>query len=71
VNCTNGQRVTTYPDPYYGIDGTGAVYGFHTGVVNTLFADGSVHFIQQNIDIRIFPALVTRNGGEVVTGKDL
>jgi prepilin-type N-terminal cleavage/methylation domain-containing protein/prepilin-type processing-associated H-X9-DG protein len=70
INCTNGQRVTTYPDPYYGTDGTGAVYGFHTGGVNALFADGSVHFIQQSIDIRIFAALVTRNGGEVVNGSD-
>jgi prepilin-type N-terminal cleavage/methylation domain-containing protein/prepilin-type processing-associated H-X9-DG protein len=65
INCTNGQKVTTYPDPYYGTDGTGAVYSFHTGGVNTLFADGSVHFLQQNIDVRTFAALVTRNGGEV------
>jgi prepilin-type processing-associated H-X9-DG protein len=66
INCTNGQPVTTYPDPYYGTDGTGAVYSFHTGGANALFADGSVHFIQQSIDVRTFAALVTRDGGEVI-----
>ncbi len=58
--------MTTYPDPYYGTDGTGAVYGFHSGGVNTLMADGSVRFIGQSIDVRTFAALVTRNGGEVI-----
>jgi prepilin-type N-terminal cleavage/methylation domain-containing protein/prepilin-type processing-associated H-X9-DG protein len=67
VNCTNGQIVSTYPDPYYGTDGTGAVYGFHTGGVNTLFGDGSVHFIGQSIGVQPFAALVSRNGGEVNT----
>jgi prepilin-type N-terminal cleavage/methylation domain-containing protein/prepilin-type processing-associated H-X9-DG protein len=66
INCTNGQQVTTYPDPYYGTDGTGAVYGFHSGGVNTLMADGSVRFIGLSIDVRTFAALVTRNGGEVI-----
>ncbi len=66
VNCTNGAIETVYPDPYYGVDGTGGVYSFHTGGVNALFVDGSVHFIQQNISILTFAALVTRSGGEVV-----
>jgi prepilin-type processing-associated H-X9-DG protein len=62
---------TTAPSSRYGPDGTGAVYGFHSGGLNALFADGSVNFVQQNIDIRIFAALVTRNGGEVISGNDL
>jgi prepilin-type N-terminal cleavage/methylation domain-containing protein/prepilin-type processing-associated H-X9-DG protein len=66
VNCTNGQQVSTYPDPYYGTDGTGSVYGFHTGGVNALLGDGSVRFIRSSIDVRTFAALVTRNGSEVV-----
>ena len=69
VNCTNGQQVTAYPDPYYGTDGTGAVYGFHTGGVNALMGDGSVRFIAQSISIQTFAALVSRNGGEVI-GSD-
>jgi prepilin-type N-terminal cleavage/methylation domain-containing protein/prepilin-type processing-associated H-X9-DG protein len=70
INATNGQQLTVYPDPFYGVDGTGEVYGFHPGGVNTLFVDGSVHFIDQEIDIRAFAALVTRAGGEVVRGDD-
>jgi prepilin-type N-terminal cleavage/methylation domain-containing protein/prepilin-type processing-associated H-X9-DG protein len=70
VNCTNGQQVTTYPDSYYGTDGTGAVYGFHTGGVNTLLGDGSVRFINQGISVVTFAALVTRNGNEVINGTN-
>jgi prepilin-type N-terminal cleavage/methylation domain-containing protein/prepilin-type processing-associated H-X9-DG protein len=68
INCANGESVTVYPDPYYGRDGSGAVYGFHTGGANALFGDGSVHFLQQSISIRTFAALVTRSGGEVAGG---
>ena len=68
INATNGQIVSTYPDPFYGTDGTGAVYGFHAGGVNALFGDGSVRFIRQAVDVRTFAALVTRNGGEVIAG---
>jgi prepilin-type processing-associated H-X9-DG protein len=71
INCTNGEDILgQYPNPYFGVDGTGQVYGFHTGGVNALFADGSVHFLNQNIDIRVFAHLVTRNGGEAVSGND-
>ncbi len=38
----------------------------HPGGVNFLFADGSVHFISNNIDPVIWVALGTRAGGEVV-----
>jgi prepilin-type N-terminal cleavage/methylation domain-containing protein/prepilin-type processing-associated H-X9-DG protein len=65
VNCTNGENVTTYPDPYYGRDGSGEVYAFHTGGANVVFGDGSVHLIHQGVSIRTFAALVTRGGGEV------
>ena len=68
VNATNGHQVSTYPDPYYGTDGTGAVYGFHTGGVNALLADGSVRFVNQTVDVKTFAALVTRNGGEAIAG---
>jgi hypothetical protein len=38
--------------------------------VSTLFVDGSVHFINESIDIRTFAALVTRASGEVLSGLD-
>jgi prepilin-type N-terminal cleavage/methylation domain-containing protein/prepilin-type processing-associated H-X9-DG protein len=66
VNATNGEALGTYPHPFYNVDGTGQVYGFHSGGVNALFGDGSVRFVQQGINIRTLARLVTRNGGEVV-----
>jgi prepilin-type N-terminal cleavage/methylation domain-containing protein/prepilin-type processing-associated H-X9-DG protein len=69
MNCSNGTDALQYPDPYFGIHGTGDPYAFHTGGINALFADGSVHFIAQSIDIRVFAYLATMNGGEVVDGS--
>jgi prepilin-type processing-associated H-X9-DG protein len=37
----------------------------HTGGVNVLFGDGSVHFIRNNIDLAAWRALGTRASGEV------
>lgn len=50
VNCTNDHEV----------------YSFHSGGASVAFADGAVHFLSASIDIRVFAALVTRAGGEVV-----
>ena len=44
-------------------------YGFHTGGVNAVFGDGSVHFMQQSIAPGVLAALVTRAGGEVIDGS--
>ena len=38
----------------------------HTGGVNVLFGDGSVHFISSNVDTTTWRSLATRNGGEVL-----
>src|SRR5262249_34956073 len=50
VNCTNEREV----------------YSFHTGGANVVFADGSVRFLKDDLGIRVFAALVTRAGGEVI-----
>jgi hypothetical protein len=34
--------------------------------MNTLFGDGSVRFIGESVDIRVFSALTTRAGKEAV-----
>ena len=44
---------------------------FHTGGVNCVFADGSVHFISDTIDLRIFRALATIAGREVIPASKL
>ena len=42
------------------------VYSFHNGGANAVFADGSVHFLQQSIKLEVLIALETRTGGEVI-----
>jgi prepilin-type N-terminal cleavage/methylation domain-containing protein/prepilin-type processing-associated H-X9-DG protein len=64
INVTNGEVLGTYPHPYYNTDGTGHIYGFHSGGVNALFADGSVRMFVLWRRNRTLAALVTRNGGE-------
>jgi prepilin-type N-terminal cleavage/methylation domain-containing protein/prepilin-type processing-associated H-X9-DG protein len=38
----------------------------HTGGVNTLFCDGSVHFVSNSVNVTTWQALGTMNGGEVI-----
>jgi prepilin-type processing-associated H-X9-DG protein len=54
MNCTNAHEV----------------YSFHPGGANAAFVDGSVHFARATIDIRVLARLITRAGGEVVSGND-
>ena len=64
INATNGEVLRTYPHPLYNTDGTGHIYGFHTGGVNALYGDGSVRFLKSSTGIAVLAATVTRNGGE-------
>jgi prepilin-type N-terminal cleavage/methylation domain-containing protein/prepilin-type processing-associated H-X9-DG protein len=52
INCTNAAET--------------GVYSFHPGGVHVLLVDGSVHFLSENVDIGIFVALVTMQGGTYV-----
>jgi prepilin-type N-terminal cleavage/methylation domain-containing protein/prepilin-type processing-associated H-X9-DG protein len=45
-------------------------YSFHTGGMNCVFADGSVHFIQADITPTAIAVLCTKNGGESVSSPD-
>ncbi len=38
----------------------------HTGGVNVLLCDGSVHFVRQNVTLATWRALGSRNGNEIV-----
>lgn len=49
INCTNNNEA----------------YSFHPGGVSGMYADGSVHFISDSIEIQTMAALVTRSGGEI------
>ncbi len=52
INCTSNNEI----------------YSFHAGGANALFADGSVHFLKDNLTVQTVAALVTRNGGEILGG---
>lgn len=73
LNATNGDNVGTngigggtYPDPYYGTEGTSQPFGFHGTGINVLFGDGAVKFIDENVSYAVFASLVTRDQGETV-----
>jgi prepilin-type N-terminal cleavage/methylation domain-containing protein len=70
INATNGESVETAPfqSGYYGTDGGGEVYAFHPAGANIAFGDASVKLLTSDISIRLFASLVTRAGGEVITG---
>ena len=38
----------------------------HGGGINTLYSDGSVHFLDEDTDAKVIQALCTRDGGEMI-----
>jgi prepilin-type processing-associated H-X9-DG protein len=52
INCTNAAET--------------GVYSFHPNGVNVLLVDGGVHFLNENVDVGVFVALVTMQGGTYV-----
>ncbi|HEY2786565.1 MAG TPA: DUF1559 domain-containing protein [Fimbriiglobus sp.] len=62
-----GGKAPAKTDPLY--DAWEIGYGSkHSGGANFMFADGSIRFIRDTIDLPTFRALGTRNKGEVITG---
>jgi prepilin-type N-terminal cleavage/methylation domain-containing protein/prepilin-type processing-associated H-X9-DG protein len=50
INCSNNQNV----------------FSLHTGGANILFCDGSVKFLNENVPVQTFAAIITFAGGEVL-----
>ncbi|MEQ1825198.1 MAG: DUF1559 domain-containing protein [Pirellula sp.] len=42
------------------------LFSFHSGGAHTVFCDGHVHFLTDNMDVQVLRALVTRADGEVI-----
>jgi prepilin-type processing-associated H-X9-DG protein len=49
---------------------SGMARSMHPGGVNSAFADGSVHFIKNNIDQYTWCILQSKNDGRVITDTD-
>ena len=41
----------------------GEAYGFHPGIIVASSMDGATHTLSENIDVRLFGAMITRGGG--------
>ncbi len=54
INCTNNNEA----------------YAFHPTVCISVFTDGSVHFLSEDVSIRVYASLVTRAGGEPIVNAD-
>ena len=52
-----GQKVVSYNNLPFG--------SFHPGGANVCMVDGSVHFVEESIDPRVFVAMASRDGAEV------
>ncbi|SIO45951.1 prepilin-type N-terminal cleavage/methylation domain-containing protein/prepilin-type processing-associated H-X9-DG domain-containing protein [Singulisphaera sp. GP187] len=48
-----------------------AARSYHSGGANTLFADGSVHFVKSTINLTTWRGVGTRAGGEVISSDAL
>lgn len=55
------------PNSPSGIAHADQYWSFHPGGANFLFADGSVRYVKAMVGFRIFQAIATRAGGEVVS----
>jgi prepilin-type processing-associated H-X9-DG protein len=55
--------------PIVGGDNLHGLYSFHPGGAHVAFADGSVQFLRDTIETKTLLALITRNGGEVLSAN--
>ncbi|HEX4613469.1 MAG TPA: DUF1559 domain-containing protein [Urbifossiella sp.] len=47
-----------------------ALYSFHEGGCNFVFADNSVRFLKKEMDVWVYYSVLTRRGGELLTAAD-
>jgi prepilin-type N-terminal cleavage/methylation domain-containing protein/prepilin-type processing-associated H-X9-DG protein len=68
INYNSDQQVGCGSNPQQSYQNWDVSWGFksrHTGGVNFVFCDGSVHFISQTIDTRTYQLIGCRNDGQV------
>jgi prepilin-type N-terminal cleavage/methylation domain-containing protein/prepilin-type processing-associated H-X9-DG protein len=67
TNCINSNGIINAPDAIQ----TDQFHSDHSGGVNMLFCDDSIHFIQEEIDPVVVRGLCTRNGYETIPPEAL
>lgn len=60
--------LTDFKDGNYS-KGVRGFKSLHPGGAQFVMADGSVHFVQENIDVRSYRALSTRDGGDIASTR--
>ena len=67
-NCKDGPGTPVQSlNPAYWGHWANAARSRHPGGVNVCMVDGSVHFVTDNIDINLWQALISADGGELVS----
>jgi prepilin-type N-terminal cleavage/methylation domain-containing protein/prepilin-type processing-associated H-X9-DG protein len=68
--CNDGQNITGTDPVSCACDARTTNFSSnHTGGVNFVFCDGSVHFLTSSISLVTLQSLATRAGGEVISGE--
>ena len=68
--CPDGSNLPVAErGPGKGIAGTWGISSCHPGGANVLFVDGAVHFLTNSVSAETLTALITRDGGEPVSGS--
>ena len=70
LHGAQGDPLATPPGPCaVNCHNDGEIYSFHTGIANTLFADGHAKFLSSSTDIRVVARLITPRGQEVISSE--
>ena len=60
-----------YPGPCpVNCSNNAGIYGFHTGVANAMYGDGTVRVFSQSMDVWVMYAQSTREGGEILANDE-
>ncbi|QDS97232.1 DUF1559 family PulG-like putative transporter [Adhaeretor mobilis] len=64
-------KLDNYPDSRAGSDINDCAFGWHPGGVMCVFVDGSVHFLNEDLDHRTHMYLGNPSDDQIITGLDL